>query len=692
MHVIATAGHVDHGKSTLVRALTGTEPDRWAEERRRGMTIDLGFAWTELPGGHTVAFVDVPGHERFVPTMLAGIGPTPAVLFVVAADEGWMPQSREHLDAVAGVGTKHGLLVITRSDLMEPELALAEAQEHLAASALGRLPSVCVSGITGAGLDELRGALAELVGQLPQPDPAADVRLWVDRAFTIRGAGTVVTGTLPSGRLRVGDELLLQPGGRRVMVRGLQSLGEPVTSVTGVARVAVNLRGVARESVGRGDVLVSPGRWLTSTVVDVRLNPVCSAEHTGGPFAGLSPDPPAEPRAERAEGPSAELTAGLALELTLHIGAAAVPVRVRPLGADTARLTLRTALPLRIGDRGLLRDPGQHRIVAGLTVLDVRPPPLARRGAAARRAEALTRLSGTPDPAEEVARRGLVRHDELAAMGADLCPPPDRSASRVTNTASRGRGTARRTDGTTAHLDRAAPRADKIASHAGDRASVSDMAAAADDTAAPAGEAVLRVGDWLLARDRAVELANRLVDAVAEHDAADPLDAGLAIGVARQALALPEPRLVEAVLTISPAADRLVLRDGRVRRVDAAEELPAALRNALNAVRAELVDNPFLAPETGRLAELGLGPKELASLVRAGELARIAPGIYLLPGAEQAAVQALARLDEPRFSVSTARQALSTSRRVAVPLLELLARHGHTSRGPDGLHRLVHRA
>jgi selenocysteine-specific elongation factor len=148
MQVIATAGHVDHGKSTLVRALTGMEPDRWAEERRRGMTIDLGFAWTELPGGGTVAFVDVPGHERFVDTMLAGVGPVPAVMFVVAADEGWMPQSAEHLDALTALGTRHGLLVVTRSDLMEPELALEEAQEHLAASALGRLPSVCVSAAT----------------------------------------------------------------------------------------------------------------------------------------------------------------------------------------------------------------------------------------------------------------------------------------------------------------------------------------------------------------------------------------------------------------------------------------------------------------------------------------------------------------------------------------------------------------
>ena len=186
MHVVATAGHVDHGKSTLVRALTGMEPDRWAEERRRGMTIDLGFAWTTLESGRTVAFVDVPGHERFVGTMLAGVGPVPAVVLVVAADEGWMPQSTEHVDALSALGVREGLLVITRSDLMAPELALADAGEHLAGTPLAGVPAVTVAATTGAGLPALRTALDALVARLPAPDGAADVRLWVDRAFTIR--------------------------------------------------------------------------------------------------------------------------------------------------------------------------------------------------------------------------------------------------------------------------------------------------------------------------------------------------------------------------------------------------------------------------------------------------------------------------------------------------------------------------
>src|SRR3954447_14270531 len=229
MHVVATAGHVDHGKSTLVRALTGMEPDRWAAERRRGMTIDLGFAWTTLPTGRTVAFVDVPGHERFVPNMLAGVGPVPAALLVVAADEGWKPQSAEHLAALHALDVRHGLLVITRADLADPAAALRQARSELAATSMAGAAAVTVSAVTGEGLGDLRAALDRLVDGLPPADPDAPVRLWIDRAFTIKGAGTVVTGTPGAGRLRPGDELTL--GGTTVRVRGLQSLGRQTDEV-----------------------------------------------------------------------------------------------------------------------------------------------------------------------------------------------------------------------------------------------------------------------------------------------------------------------------------------------------------------------------------------------------------------------------------------------------------------------------
>ncbi|MFD0428409.1 GTP-binding protein [Streptomyces zhihengii] len=219
MRVVATAGHVDHGKSTLIHALTGTHPDRLAEERRRGLTIDLGFAWTDLPSGNgwrSSTYRDT----RFVPTMLAGVGPVPAVLFVVAADEGWKPQSAEHLAALDALGVRHGLLVVTRRDVADPGPATAEARERIRSSTLGDVEAVAVSARTGRGLDGLRAALDRLVARLPDGNAASPVRLWIDRSFTVRGSGLVVTGTLGAGRISRGDILTTARSGRPVRVRG----------------------------------------------------------------------------------------------------------------------------------------------------------------------------------------------------------------------------------------------------------------------------------------------------------------------------------------------------------------------------------------------------------------------------------------------------------------------------------------
>ncbi|GAB48306.1 selenocysteine-specific translation elongation factor [Mobilicoccus pelagius] len=386
MSVVATAGHVDHGKSTLVKALTGIEPDRWEEEQRRALTIDLGYAWTTLPGGGTVAFVDVPGHRRFIGNMLAGLGPVPAVMFVVAADESWMPQSAEHLAAAAALGVEHALLVVTRADLADPAPALARARAELSEAGLAPRAALAVSARAGAGMDELRAAVADLVAALPAPDPAARVRLWIDRAFTINGAGTVVTGTLPAGTIRVGDTLDLL--GRRVSVRGLHSLEQPRDAVSGVARVAVNLRGVATADLHRGQALLTPGAWHATSVLDVRLT--------------------------LPEG--ARTAADLPEHLMLHIGTAAHEARVRPLGSDGARLTLAEPLPLAAGDRAILRDPGTGR-VAGALVLDVDPPELRRRGAGARRAEELAARAAGVDLTIEVRARGYLGVEEARRLG-----------------------------------------------------------------------------------------------------------------------------------------------------------------------------------------------------------------------------------------------------------------------------------
>ena len=363
MAVVATAGHVDHGKSALVLALTGTDPDRLAEERRRGMTIELGHAWAEVDG-RAVALVDVPGHDRLVGTTLAGLGPVAGVLLVVAADEGWRAQTEEHVAAVRALGLTDVALVVTRADLADPGPATTDAVARLAAHGITPVAVVAASARTGAGLPDVRAALAALADRAPAGDPTAPVRLWVDRSFTVTGAGTVVTGTLPTGSVARGDSLVLD--GAPVRVRGLQVDGEPVETASGPTRLAVNLRAVASGDVPRGSALLSPGWPAPTTVVDVVLH---------------------------------RLSDRMPAHATLHAGTTSAAVRVRPLGADHARLTLddpSAALPLVVGDRVVLRDPGAHEVLAGATVLDAHPPPLTRRGDAARRAAALTEGPATP--------------------------------------------------------------------------------------------------------------------------------------------------------------------------------------------------------------------------------------------------------------------------------------------------------
>ncbi|MEV1159372.1 selenocysteine-specific translation elongation factor [Micromonospora chokoriensis] len=587
MFVVATAGHVDHGKSTLVRALTGMEPDRWAEERRRGMTIDLGFAWTTLPSGGTVAFVDVPGHERFVPNMLAGVGPVPAALIVVAADEGWMPQSAEHLAALDALGVAYGLLAVTRADLADPGPATARARAEIAATSLGAVPAVAVSGLTGAGLPQLRAALDRLAARVPAPAVDDPVRLWVDRSFTVRGSGTVVTGTLGGGRLRVGDGLEVAGADEPVRVRGLHALGEARPEVAAVARVAVNLRGTPRDRLGRGDALLTPGRFHHTDLVDVRL--------TGDPAADL----PAT--------------------LTLHVGSAAVPVRVRPLGPDTVRLRLARPLPLLVGDRALLRDPGRHHVTGGVRVLDVAPPPLARRGAAAARAQVLAELDGRPDLAGELRRRRLVRIGALIRMGVPVRAEPGRGGPAY---------------------------AQPVA------------------------------GDWLADPAHWQRLGDQVTEEVARYAREHPLQPGMPVDALRQRLALPDRVLVEAL--VRPP---LRIHAGRVGAADG-DTLPPPVAQAVQRVRAEYGDRPFRAPEADRLVDLGLGPREIGAAVRAGALLRLADNVVLLPDALDDAVRVLTGLPQP-FTLSAARQALDTTRRVAVPLLELLDRRGATRRLPD---------
>ena len=271
---ISTAGHVDHGKSTLVEALTGVDPDRFAEEKARGLTIDLGFGSAQLPSGRSVSIIDVPGHERFIRNMLAGVGAVDACLFVVAANEGWMPQSEEHLRILELLGVSHGLIALTKVGLCDAEiadLARLEVEERVEGTFLAAAPVVETDVVDGLGLDDLRTGLDELLDRTPAAADQRRPRLWVDRAFAARGAGTVVTGTLGGGQIRVDDELELRPGGAAVRVRALQTHHSQRTKVGPGNRVAVNLSGVGHQEVVRGDVLVRAGQWHLTNRFDASL-------------------------------------------------------------------------------------------------------------------------------------------------------------------------------------------------------------------------------------------------------------------------------------------------------------------------------------------------------------------------------------------------------------------------------------
>lgn len=399
MRVVATAGHVDHGKSSLVLALTGTDPDRFAEEKRRGLTIDLGFAHTALddPAGGSaeeISFVDVPGHVRFLRNMLAGVGAVDACLFVVAATEGWKPQSEEHLRILELLGQRHGLVVLTKRDLVDDEwleLQTLEVLDHLAGTFLADAPVVAVSAHTGEGLDELR---AELLALARRSAPSADrsrPRLWVDRSFAARGSGTVVTGTLTGGPLTEDQRLDILPAGRDARVRSLQRHGRGEPTVAPGNRVAVNLSGVEHQHVQRGDALVVASQWRPARRVDARLDVLASLDHEVSRRGAY----------------------------VAYVGSGEWPVKVRILGPDAilpgdhglVRLHFPQALPLMRGDRFVLRESGRNETVGGGEVLDVAPVLPASKA----------RPDGTV--ATLVAERGWVRAEDLEAWTGERVEP-----------------------------------------------------------------------------------------------------------------------------------------------------------------------------------------------------------------------------------------------------------------------------
>ncbi|ERJ45563.1 translation elongation factor [Corynebacterium pseudodiphtheriticum 090104] len=611
MHVVATAGHVDHGKSALVRALTDMDPDRWAEEKRRGLTIDLGFVWTTLPSGTDLAFVDVPGHEKFLGNMLAGVGPAPVVIFVVAADEGWQEQSTDHRDALRALDIRHGLIALTRADRADATRraeVTAQVRHELAGTALADAPLVEASAHTGEGIAQMRQVLDEVLAQVPAPDPQARVRVWIDRAFSVKGAGTVVTGTLAAGTLRVGDKLQLASpdGGRAVEVRGLHSENTAHQVLEPTSRVAVNLRGISADAIHRGHSLLSSGAWELVEQIDVRRT-------FGQDFYELPQN------------------------IVVHIGTAGLEAHVRPLSADYARLSLAHRLPLQLLDRFVVRSPGGRHVSAGVQVIDVYPPELNRRGAARRRAEELELLADASPSATSI---------------------PAASPSPFTDP--------------TAYVQRVGYVPVGKLQRAG--------FAVGDPAAPPQG--IIAFRQWWIAAREITRWKNQLLVALGKHAQENPLAAGMPRKAAMDALDLQE----DALLGIAVAAAKVEQVDGVLRVPGHKVDLGAAEASVAK-LEAWLADDPFAAPEADELQELRLGAKQLAAAENAGRLLRLGQGIIVLPSAPQEAKKRIAQLEQP-FTLSAARKALSTTRRVAIPLLEYLDEQGITRRLDGGLREL----
>jgi selenocysteine-specific elongation factor len=624
-HVIGTAGHVDHGKSALVTALTGTDPDRLAEEKARGMTIDLGFAWTSLPSGREVGFVDVPGHERFVHNMLAGVGGVDCALFVVDASEGWRPQSTEHLAILDLLGIATGVVALSKVDLVDAATrgrVAAEVAARLDGTSLTGAAIVATAAPTGLGLDELRAALDDALDRVPEPPDRGRPRLAVDRVFSIRGSGTVVTGTLTGGRLTSEIAAELLPAGRRVRIRALQRHGRPVTRAEPAVRLAVNLAGVATDQVQRGDVLVVPDQWAPSRVADCRLRCLAGA-----------PSP-----------------LGARGAYLLYAGAAETAVRLQPLDAHEirpgeeglVRLHLERPLVLDVLEAVVLRDSGRDETVGGGHVLD--PFPLGQvHGTAARvrRAEELE--------AREAARReqdgGRAALERVGLLERVLA---ERGATALADLP---------------RLVGAGP------------AAVDRMV----DAAVRAGRVVCsRSLAWSRADWRAAETA--VLEAAARHHRDEPLAPGLPAQAARQAVR-GGAEVVEALL----ADGQLVLDGPAVRLPGHGVQLDSNQQAVRARIEAAVRDGGTTVLSEADLARLGADRRLTAALVRQGVLVAVAPGLHLGSSILERAVTTLHRAfpDGRSFTASEAKEALATTRKTAIPLLEHLDRNGITLRYGD---------
>lgn len=622
--ILATAGHVDHGKSALVKALTGTDPDRLPEEQARGITIELGFAHLELidPAGsagettYSLGIVDVPGHEDFVKNMVAGVGSIDLALLVVAADDGWMPQTEEHLQILEYLGVTRGVVVLTKCDLAtDLGPVAATVREQLRGSALAEAPLVPVSSVTQAGLDELRRALVSVLRTAPPPPDHGRPRLAVDRAFVLKGLGTVVTGTLSGGRLMVGQEVLVQPGGLAARVRSIQSHGQQITEARPGMRTALNLSDVAlaapgQAGIARGDGITVPNTGVVSSVWQVQLTRSIRLPGSTGPVAR-------------------PLKNGLRLQV--HHGSACHPARLRwledaagtPGALALAQLNFESPVFALAGDRFVIRDWSERATLAGGLVLVPAVTPKLKRDE--RQLISLRRLAAAIHDGE--------RWLEAVLAGESVASLPA--------------------------IGRVSPFGDEELRSAAGRL-IGDGRA-------------FSVGEFLVAGESWRDGLTAAQAAVQNFHRAHPEKSGLPVAELRtQFKQLAEP-VFQALL--DALARKGCVRDGAIIRATGhALKLPPELDGAGRRVRRLLGEKPLEPPSRKELAPDAATQKVLRFLIDAGEAVDLGPELVLSAAAYRQAVDLITGhlRRTGGATVSELRPVLGTSRRILIPLLEHL--------------------
>jgi len=629
IRTIGTAGHVDHGKSALVKALTGIDPDRLKEEKEREMTIDLGFAWLTLPSGAVVSIVDVPGHESFIKNMLAGIGGIDAALLVIAADEGIMPQTREHLDILDLLELPYGVVAITKSDLAEDEewleLVIEDVRELLKKTKLFDAEILPVSAVTGQGLPQLLSSLDALLVRVPAKRDLGKPRLPVDRVFVMAGFGTVVTGTLVDGGLHVGQEIEILPSEVRARIRGLQTHNQKLDATAPGGRVAVNLGGVSSDQVARGDVLALPGQLKSSRLIDARVRLLASA-----------------PRPLKQN-----------VRVQFYSGSSEIAAHVRLLDDEAIqpgqeawvqfRLANRAALGR--GDHFIIRQPSPSLTIGGGIVID----PVPRRRHRRFRAPVIQRLEalslGSP---EDILLQGLGdgRPRQLGELLAESGLPEDEGREALAQLLSRSEVLLLGADGST-------------------------------------GAGVLAHDRFMMSTAGYEELLRQIGGVLDEYHGRYPLRSGMPREELKSRLNLPT-KVFNALLAHASLQNRLTEEGAAVRLPQHQVRFTAEQQGRIEQLLARFAESPYATPSVPE-CEAAVGPELLSFLVEDGRLVRVSESVIFLRATYDEMVERVTAhiRDEDSITVAEARDLFRASRKYALALMEHLDDQRITKRVGD---------